>query len=74
VNADHLVPLDLPEPELDPDQIRVLEIESAGGAEWVRYRVERFASDGRVYLRNLDYVNESGEWKDLSQVRYRWVV
>ena len=74
INADHLIALDLPELELDPGQNRVLEIESENGAEWIRYQVERFAADGRVYLRNLTYEHLASLWMDLSTVRYRWVV
>ena len=74
INADHLIALDLPELELDPGQNRVLEIESGGGAGWIRHQVERFAADGRVYLRNLSYEHLPSLWMDLSTVRYRWVV
>ena len=74
INADNLIALDLPELELDPGQNRVLEIESENGAEWIRYQVERFAADGRVYLRILTYEHLASLWMDLSTVRYRWVV
>ena len=70
--ADRLVPLDMPEIELHPDQHRVIEIHDPRSDEWRRAVVEKFSVDGRCQLRWSD-TQMLSEWTDLTRMRYRWV-
>ena len=70
--ADRLVPLDMPEIELHPDQTRVIEVHDATTDEWRRAVIEKFSVDGRSQLRWSDDQTLS-PWADLSRMRYRWV-
>ena len=73
-HAERLVKVELPTLGLGEAQPRTLELLQDDGATWVRWRVEKFAVDGRVQLVCL---GDSGPghkiWVDLSRVRYRWV-
>jgi hypothetical protein len=73
-HAERLVKVELPTLGLGEAQPRTLELLQDDGATWVRWRVEKFAVDGRVQLVCL---SDSGPghkiWVDLSRVRYRWV-
>ena len=75
--AARLIKLDLPRLELDPDQPRKLEIHRPGCEEsdegWEAWRIEKFAADGQVQLRN-EIHPDTVEWVDLSEKRYRWLV
>ena len=73
-HAERLVKVELPVLGLSEAQPRTLEILQEDGVTWVRWRVEKFAVDGRVQLVCLDEAEQGRkQWADLSQVRYRWV-
>ncbi len=72
LHAERLVKLDMPELELDPRQSRLVEVYNSSTDNWTRYKIEKYAIDGRVMLR--DVVNPAlVDWHDLSELRYRWV-
>jgi hypothetical protein len=72
LHADRLVKIDMPELDLDPNQLRKVEIHQPQTDLWKGYEIERFAADGRVLLRSsLNPVEMT--WVDLSTKRYRWV-
>ena len=73
-HVDRLVRVDLPSLSLAAGQPRVLETANPDADGWTRWRIERFAADGRVKL-VCQEANQEGrvEWRDLSQTRYRWV-
>ncbi len=76
VNAMHLIKVDMPEFDIDPNQPRELEINedpSNPDEGWIRYRIEKFSVDGTVLLRNHEHRNRV-KWVDLSTCRYRWVM
>ena len=70
LHAERLVKLDMPELELRADQPRRLEMRTREAQPFNEYVVERFAADGRVYLRTP---GGSAEWHDLSRCEYRWL-
>ena len=72
LHADRLVKIDMPELDLDPNQLRRLEVHQPNTDLWKEFVVERFASDGRVLLRVSSNPSET-IWVDLSTKRYRWV-
>ena len=73
-HAERLVKVELPVLGLSEAQPRTLELLQEDGVTWVRWRVEKFAVDGRVQLVCLDEAEQGRkQWADLSQVRYRWV-
>jgi hypothetical protein len=72
IHAERLVKLDMPELDLRPNQERYIEIHDNSLDEWNRYKIERYAIDGRVFIRRESDPNEC-EWIDLSTKRYRWV-
>ena len=72
LHAERLVKLDMPELELDPRQLRLVEVYNSSTDVWTRYKIEKYAIDGRVMLR--DVVSPAlVDWHDLSELRYRWV-
>ena len=81
-NASNLIRIELPEIDIDENQRRVVEIYSDTSADWKRYRIERYAVDGRCLIRGMnrlpgtqDFENENlAEWHDLSVELYRWVI
>ena len=81
MNAENLIRVMLPSVELDAEQSRVLEIYRNTSGEWERVRIDKFAVDGRVFLRRLRYnevhsrwdADVQALWKDLSETLYRWV-
>ena len=81
VNAENLIRVMLPTIELDAEQSRLLEIFRNTTGEWERFRIDKFAVDGRVFLRRLRFkaahnrwdADVQAIWKDLSETLYRWV-
>ena len=76
VNAANLIKVDMPEFDFDPNQPRELEIQEGPSDPddgWVQYRIQKFAVDGTVLLRNQEHRNRV-KWVDLSKCRYRWVM
>jgi hypothetical protein len=81
-SADNLIKIELPELDLDPNQRRVIEIFSDTSGDWKRYRIERYAVDGRCLLRGMhrsaigdDFEDEPETfWHDLATELYRWVI
>ena len=81
VSAENLIRVLLPLVDLDPMQPRLLEIYRNTTGLWDRYRIEKFACDGKVFLRKLihDEANDRWNaevpayWRDLSETLYRWV-
>ena len=73
--ADRLVKLDMPEWEQPAETGSPQKVELYCDAEavWREAVVERWAIDGRVYLRFADTPAE-GIWLDLTKCRYRWLV
>jgi hypothetical protein len=73
-HAERLVKVELPALGLGQAQPRTLEILQDDGETWTRWRVEKFAVDGRVQLVCLNEPDLGYKvWRDLSRVRYRWV-
>ena len=74
LHAERLVKLDMPELELRPDQPRRVEIRERETQLFNMWKIERFGSDGRVFVR-LDGAAaddmSSGEWIDLTRCAYR---
>ncbi len=69
LHAERLVKLDMPELELDPRQSRLVEVYDSSTESWTRYRIEKYAIDGRVMMR--DVANPPlVDWHDLSELRY----
>ena len=68
--------LDMPELELRPDQPRRIEMRERETQPFNTWRIDRFGSDGRVFVR-LDGAAaddmSSGKWIDLTRCEYRWV-
>ena len=73
VHGERLVKLDMPELELEPRQPRKLEIHDNNQDVWNRFKIERYAIDGRVFVRSENDPHNF-EWLDLSKKRYRWVL
>ncbi len=48
VNAENLIRVMLPSVEMDPEQKRIIEIYRNTTSEWERFRIGKFAVDGRV--------------------------
>ena len=82
VSADNLIRVVLPTLEMDPSQPRLVEIFRNTTGEWDRFRIDKFAVDGRVFLKRLKKnprndrweADPMGVWRDLSESLYRWVV
>ena len=55
-----------------PDQPRELEIQEDDGVTWTVKKISRLFADGRVFLLNVDEIG--GEWYDLVEVKYRYVL
>ena len=73
-HAERLVRVELPALALASGQPRMLETANADADTWTRWRIERFAVDGRVKLACQEEGQEGRvEWRDLSTTRYRWV-
>jgi len=81
-HAENLVRVELPWVELDPNGLRIIEIFRNTVGDWARYRIERYAPDGRCLLKRMRQQDGSdqwtedgvGTWSDLSVELYRWVV
>ena len=73
LKADRLVRLDMPEIPLDPGQPRIFEVLNEDNETWHRWRIERFAADGKCLCRRDGDVGRV-EWMELSKYRYRWVL
>ena len=81
VSAENLIRVLLPLVDLDPMQPRLLEIYRNTTGLWDRYRIEKFACDGKVFLRKLIHDEANNRWnaevpaywRDLSETLYRWV-
>ena len=73
VHGERLVKIDMPELELLPRQPRRLEIHDNNQDVWNRFKIERYAIDGRMFVRSEDDP-QNCEWLDLSKKRYRWVL
>jgi hypothetical protein len=81
-HAENLIRVDLPWVELESGSLKVIEIFRNVEGDWVRYRIERYAPDGRCSLKRLKQNEGSGEWSedgvalwsDLSLELYRWIV
>ena len=70
-----MVKLDLPELPVASESRRELELYNERLDTWERFRVDRFAVDGRVRLERCDGERVGAhEWRDLSRERYRWLV
>jgi len=73
LHALRLVKIDLPLVELEPRQLRHVEVYERDTDTWRLMRVDRFAVDGRVWLVPVGRGGRAA-WVDLSRERYRWVV
>ena len=81
-HAENLVKVELPWFELDLNGLRVIEIFRSTVGDWARYRIERYAPDGRCILKRLRQKDGSedgtedgvGTWSDLSLELCRWVI
>ena len=73
--ADRLVKLDLPEWQtpLTGGGLRKVEIYDVDAADWSVATVERWAVDGRAFVR-FDDGDAAGLWIDLTKCRYRWTL
>ena len=73
-HAERLVKVELPTLGLSEAQPRTLELMQDDAETWARWRVEKFAVDGRVRLQCLGETDPGYKvWVDLSCTRYRWV-
>jgi hypothetical protein len=81
-HAENLVRIELPWVDLDPNCSRIIEIFRNTEGDWARYRIERYAPDGRCLLKRMTQQagdqtwreDGVGVWSDLSLELYRWVV
>ena len=81
-HAENLVKVEITWVELDPNGLRVIEIFRNTVGDWARYRIERYAPDGRCLLKRMRKQDGSdqwtedgiGVWSDLSVELYRWVM
>jgi hypothetical protein len=73
LHASRLVKIDLPLVDLEPRQLRHVEVYERDADAWRLMRVDRFAVDGRVWLVPVGRGGRAA-WVDLSRERYRWVV
>ena len=72
-SADRLVKLDLPEQPLTNGSPQKVEIFDEEAAEWSLATVEKWAVDGRTFIR-FDDASGRAMWIDLTRCRYRWVL
>ena len=81
-SAENLIRVELPQIELESALRGLIELYHPSRGEWERFRVEKMAADGRVYLRkqtksetddNVWKDHAYGTWEDLSMRMYRWV-
>ena len=73
IPSDRLIPLDMPELDVDPNQPRRIEVYDNRTDVWSEAVIEQIAVDGKVALRFKDFPSE-WSWVDLTRVRYRWMV
>ena len=82
MSAESLIRIELPQIELESALRGLIEIKHPIRGEWERFRVEKMAADGKVYLRRLTRPDADGDswvdaayvsWEDLSSTMYRWV-
>jgi hypothetical protein len=74
----------MPEVTLSQDQRRIFEQYDNTEGSWNRFRIERFAIDGKILVTPLVQASEGDEtswrdeqplvWKDLSKAHYRWIL
>ncbi len=73
IHAERLVPLDMPDLEVNPNQPRRLEIYDNMTREWDEAYLEQFALDGQVLLR-FKKNPQNPEWSALAKRINGWLV
>jgi len=81
-NAIDLIRIQLPWVDISETPSRIIEVFKNAEGDWWRYRLEKHAPDGQCYLERMTKGDSErtwvesgvGQWTDLSNELYRWVM
>jgi hypothetical protein len=81
-NAVDLIRIQLPWVDISETPSRIIEVFKNTEGDWWRYRLEKHAPDGQCYLKRMTKGDSEGtwvesgvgQWTDLPNELYRWVM